>query len=122
MAFFEYNQNNSGGGFDFQEWKLTNYVIIEANSDDDANFKALSLGLYFDGDGDCSCCGDRWYEAYGTGDKVPSHYGTPVAEATETEPKWHVNWMGENPDIYVHYLDGRVEAYKAGHGLVGVQA
>ena len=58
--FYYFNQNNSGGGFDLK----AEAVIVEANSADEANTIAQTVGVYFDGvaiDEDCECCGDRWY-------------------------------------------------------------
>jgi hypothetical protein len=64
MAFFTYHQNNSGGVFDYDEVAgIAPYVIVEADSAREADFLAEGIGLYFDGEGDCPCCGDRWYPA-----------------------------------------------------------
>ncbi len=63
MPFYLYDQNNPGGFFHENE-KLCRKVIIEADLESEANKKAESLGIYFNGvrDGiDRSCCGDRWY-------------------------------------------------------------
>jgi hypothetical protein len=63
MKFYEFKQNNSGGSFDVND-KLTNHVIIQANSESEAIQKAENMGVYFDGcekGMDCECCGDRWY-------------------------------------------------------------
>jgi hypothetical protein len=59
--FYTYSQNNSGGRFFGPE-----YVIVEANNADDANyFAAKYCGVYLNGvqtGDDCVCCGDRWSE------------------------------------------------------------
>lgn len=111
--FFDYRQNNSGGSFVFDKKRgISVNVIIEANSAKDADEIAQSKGLYFDGvsEGfDCECCGDRWYPRdnyFSTeeGDPVPSLYGTPL-----TEHASYVRWA--EPDTFIHYLDGRVEAF-----------
>jgi hypothetical protein len=73
--FFEYNQNNSGGGFDVDD-KVTHRLFIEAEDYNKADRIAQGLGVYFDGcdNGmDCECCGDRWYE--GREIKFPYVYG-----------------------------------------------
>lgn len=113
MSFYEYNQNNSGGSFVFDRARgITQYVIIEAEDADQADIRAEEIGLYFNGcdDGiDCSCCGDRWYGAYGKGDPVPSHYGEPI---TETLPSFGTTFRflkDSEPACAIHYLDGRVE-------------
>lgn len=61
--FFCYRQNNSGGSFVVDD-NVTVNVYIQANSMDEANNIAESIGIYFNGcemGRDCSCCGDRWY-------------------------------------------------------------
>jgi hypothetical protein len=111
--FFTFNQNNSGGSFAFEEGKLTNLVIIEAESVDDVIDKAEDLGIYFGGYGDCDCCGDRWCEPYGDdGDKEPMIYGRPVADYFSNPGPYSTAWMEPDPECYVHYLDGRVEEFR----------
>lgn len=109
--FFTFNQNNSGGSFDFNEADgISEYVIVEAVSAEDANERAERIGLYFDGAGDCSCCGNRWYEqsgGYDRGDEVPSVYDEPVESATVL-----IKWMGTRPDAFVHYMGGRVTSHR----------
>lgn len=87
--FFTFSQNNSGGSFDTdKERGITHFVIIEATDADDANRRAERIGLYFDGEGDCPCCGNRWYDAGfdEAGDKVPTIYSKPaVYESPTTE-------------------------------------
>jgi hypothetical protein len=65
MAYFLYRQNNSGGSYDIDiENGLNINVIIEADSEMEADAKASDIGIYFDGVScgiDCECCGDRWY-------------------------------------------------------------
>lgn len=104
--FYDFNQNNSGGGFDFnEEAGITHHVIIEANSEDQAIARAVAIGIYFDGceDGtDCPCCGDRWSTPWG-GDDEPQVYGQPFKKHTMHK------WMAEGKEICVHYLDGRKE-------------
>lgn len=60
--WYLFSQNNSHGYFEVDD-KLCAYLFIEANSEDEANEKALNLGCYFNGVEtgiDCPCCGDRW--------------------------------------------------------------
>lgn len=94
--FYSYNQNNSGGSFDKDE-NLDEYVIIEANSLNEANEKAESIGIYFDGVDkgyDCDCCGDRWYDPYEPTEQ-PKVYGEVVSTVT-------------SGPVVIHYLDGRI--------------
>lgn len=113
MPFFEYSQNNSGGGFDTDhDGGLSHYVIIEADSAEEANRKAGDIGLYFDGEGDCPCCGNRWYPAWdgSDGDVVPSHYGTPIQDVAFGEGP-NRKWIKDGPEAYVHFKDGKVQGY-----------
>lgn len=62
---FIYDQNNPGGVF-INTDSLGKMVFIEAYNTDEANAKAESIGIYFDGvsEGkDCKCCGNRWERA-----------------------------------------------------------
>lgn len=108
--FFEYNQNNSGGGFDFDaERGITHYVIVEADDAEHANYRAERIGLYFDGAGDCACCGNRWSAQWGSdeGDEVPCIYGEPVQDF-DFGRKW---MAADSPEAFVHFADGRVQGY-----------
>lgn len=74
--FYTFYQNNSGGFFT----KPAHYVIVEADSAEEANAIAEQNGVYFDGveEGiDCRCCGDRWIEIYDDDDcaENPTIYG-----------------------------------------------
>ena len=78
--FFTYRQNNSGGSF-IENDKMGVFTIIEAANARDANRKAETIGMVFDGvakEVDCECCGDRWREADDRdGNTVPTIYGEP---------------------------------------------
>lgn len=66
--FYEFNQNNSGGVFEVDD-KVCHRLFIEANNVYEAINKAEELGVYFNGVSkglDCSCCGDRWDEPWGS--------------------------------------------------------
>ena len=82
--FYTFSQNNSGGGFVVND-NVAEYVIIEADSCEEADDKAEEIGIYFNGcdDGqDCSCCGDRWYSqsVFSEATKKPEIYGEPVGD------------------------------------------
>ena len=101
--FYMFSQNNSGGSFDLDLKRgISEYVIIEANSSDEAIDKALEIGLYFDGEGDCPCCGYRW---------------SSFCEETETpliyseEPSKYKSFFTEYHTC-IHYSDGRIEAVR----------
>ena len=100
MAFFMWNQNNSGGVFDVTD-DVTWRVVIEAENYDLAEYKALNLGIYYNGcdDGrDCDCCGDRWYD----GEELDTK-GDPMLEVLQ---KYADEWGCESPSIIIHYADG----------------
>jgi hypothetical protein len=93
--FYHYSQNNSGGSFIVNE-RVGNDVVIEARDVDHANTIAESIGIYFDGAGDCPCCGNRWSEANESdGETFPHCYG----EKLET---LEVSWCRR--EVYVYYL------------------
>lgn len=108
MRFWTYGQNNSGGSFDFDaDAGISHFVIVEAATSGEADAKADSIGLYWNGceDGrDCECCGDRWSSSWGDGDASPTVYGKPVEQVEHS-------WMAPDPEAYVHYADGRVVGF-----------
>jgi hypothetical protein len=109
--FYTYNQNNSGGKFHFNEEDgITHIVIIEADDVIEANFKAESVGIYFNGveEGrDCECCGDRWYETSGKWDvsETPTVYDEPAKSYTGFQ------WMENGKEICIHYKNGKKKWY-----------
>jgi hypothetical protein len=103
--FYTFNQNNSGGVFDVDE-RVAHYVIVEANSAEEANKIAETKGIYFDGVSkghDCACCGDRWYAQWeDKGDQEPLIYG----EKPEKFKKDPFTDPGE-PYCHVYLLEGQ---------------
>ena len=100
MDFFMWNQNNSGGNFVVND-NLTWRVVIEADTYEQAELKALELGVYYDGvdEGlDCSCCGDRWYQ--GQCVDIKSQTITEYLQEYADEYGW------ESPSVIIHYADG----------------
>lgn len=112
--FYTFRQNNSGGHFDYDARRgIAQYVIIEADNVDSALSDAGGIGLYFDGEGDCPCCGDRWsdYVSESDADTEPSIYGTPVDDFVNGEQSRFSKMFLEKDDqflAFVHYKDGRV--------------
>lgn len=109
--FYTYNQNNSGGSFVSNE-SVGQYVIVEADSSEEANELAERVpGLYFDGcdNGmDCSCCGDRWYRQYSDtdGEKEPKIYDKTIEEFKKDPGMFAFR---EQMDIHIYYKDGEHE-------------
>jgi hypothetical protein len=109
--FFHYNQNNSGGSFNHDSKAgISHHVIIEADSASEADSKAENIGLYFDGDGDCPCCGSRWSTAYGEGDPVPEVYGQVVTPGMIHTKNMGMKWI-DGPEGYIHYADGSFKPF-----------
>lgn len=107
--FFVFDQNNSGGSFDFDEESgITHYVIIEADTEGSAIEKAEGIGIYFDGCNkglDCDCCGDRWSDIYIESNDSPKIYDKHVSD----ESAYSRRWMKDGMEACVHYKDGRKE-------------
>jgi hypothetical protein len=65
MPFFHYYQNNTHGVTHADHARgIDRLVIIEAVDHVEANERARSIGLYFNGidtGRDCACCGNRWH-------------------------------------------------------------
>jgi hypothetical protein len=101
VTWYHYLQNNSGGKF-IQDPKtgLSRHVYIEAESPRAANARAQDIGLYFDGYGDCPCCGDRWWEADSRNAVDPED--VPVEGSLFDPP--HFKWI-DGPETYVHPAD-----------------
>jgi hypothetical protein len=117
MLFFHYSQNNSGGGFDFDESAgITHHVVIEAASAEEADRKLVEIGGYFDGcetGMDCECCGDRWHPTSDWDAKdFPHVYGEKV-DAPREDKRVFSRWMPEGKETAVHYADGRIEWHPA---------
>lgn len=107
--FYTFKQNNSGGTFVMNE-RVAHFVIIEADSVREANEKAESIGIYFNGvddNIDCPCCGDRWYPTYENEvNKAPLIYGVDPANY-----KCIFTRKGKNYCI-VYHKDGGKRYYK----------
>ena len=102
--FYTFSQNNSGGSFDIDHM-LAHFVIIEADTAEEANTIAESVGIYFNGcdEGmDCDCCGDRWYSQWDDkdGTEEPMIYDrAPEAYSCMFTPV-------DKPYCHVYYKDG----------------
>ena len=94
--FYVYRQNNSGGSFRPPAVD----VIVEAPSAAEADTIAEGVGIYFDGAGDCPCCGNRWSEA----DEEWDRYET-LAEAKASIGKHNEVWAKEDRIPAVIVLD-----------------
>jgi len=114
--FYTFSQNNTGGSFEVNG-QVSHYVIIEAKSADEANWRASDRAdIYFDGCDahmDCPCCGDRWYtseESEGT--EHPEIYGEDIATFREKKDGFGMGWKG----VIVYYDDGTKEIHSPSEG------
>lgn len=87
---------------------ISRYVIIEANSAEAANDRAIALGIYFygvDSGEDCECCGDRWFPVEAQeGSDSPMLDGCGVVIKAAAAPDRA--YAG-----YIHYAAGAVKAF-----------
>lgn len=111
--FYEFDQNNSGGEFEVDE-NLCQTVIIEADSLEEAEKKAFSMGIYYDGvdEGiDCPCCGDRWYQP-DSEMNFPIEVGDKKYETVEEFAQGFLSryvFPSKSPGIRIFYKDGSVK-------------
>lgn len=108
MAFYQWNQNNSGGIFVVND-QLCHRIIVEADTMKEAEHKAFDMGVYYNGcyDGiDCDCCGDRWYCA-DTVDIPNESYSYDSVEDYAQHLADEYGWT--TPDIRIFYKNGEVE-------------
>lgn len=97
LKWFEFSQNNSGGGFNEDENQAPT-VFIQAVDADQAWDKAENLFDF----GYCECCGERWDYPYGDGTDVPM-MGYPPVPLDQVEASWYRDYA------ILHYYDGRKE-------------
>jgi len=112
--WYTFNQNNSGGSFDYDKDRgITHFVVIEADSAAEANDRAERIGLYFDGSGDCPCCGNRWSDQWNDdkGTENPEIYGdSPEAYIRKNSKSgWGGLWMDRGREIAVHHKGGGID-------------
>lgn len=109
MKFYDFNQNNSGGYFIYnEEFGVGEVMIIEAENYEMANAKLNMIGDEVDGfHSYCSCCGERWSEKYDESDAedFPHIYSNNL-EKSEL-PSWC-------KAIYIHYANGAFKKYEKG--------
>lgn len=104
LKYYQFRQNNSGGSF-----YGPIVVWIQARSAEEANRRAESCGLYFNGandDGpDCPCCGDRWSRVYeGDGYEDVRYYDRPLKELQDNPPK--IRWQRAPENYIIYNFDG----------------
>lgn len=101
--FYTFAQNNSFGTFDINA-NVRAYVIVEADTPDEANRKAMNIGIYFNGVSeniDCPCCGDRWFPV---GEANESK--VPTIRWTELDLTHFSSTQMNDCDIVIHFTNG----------------
>ena len=108
LKWFEFRQNNSGGVF-VADKNLSVHVYIEATTPAAANQRAQELGIYFDGFGDCPCCGNRWCEVW-EGDEGESfeELGFYAWKQQKIFPWGLTETYDKDAGAVFHFADGRV--------------
>lgn len=107
--FFTYRQNNTGGEFRVNtELGIGEWVIVEADSAEEANEKSQTIGVYFHGcyyGQDCGCCGDRW-------SKIDEEEGTEEPKIYDESPEEYKKSMyGREKTVVVHYKNGETKVF-----------
>ena len=107
--FYTFDQNNPGGSFVISD-TLCQFVVIEANDSNHANYIAKTLGIYFNGCDkgyDCPCCGDRWHKAF-------EYDANPSPMIYDKRPSEADCLFCDDGEIYcrIHYLNGVVEDFR----------
>jgi len=106
--YFTFSQNNSGGSFITNDL-VCHYVIIEATTAEQANNLAETHGIYFDGESDCPCCGNRWSQQWDDSD------GTSEPTIYDKTPgEYQCMWTPDG-EVYcrVYHADGLKQEYRA---------
>ncbi len=69
-------------------------------------------GLYFDGEGDCPCCGSRWSSQWSdeNGTEEPTIYYQAIEDFLDSE-KWNLNRADGVKTVLVQYMDGTKKEY-----------
>ena len=105
MKWWTFKQNNSGGS-----WRgPAIFVCVQANSEHVAVAMAEEQGCYFDGEGDCPCCGNRWSYPWDGGTDGPEIYGqTPEQYLADPSNNIYQRWAAQDklPICMLVYADG----------------
>jgi len=84
--FYVFDQNNSHGAF----VDPAVFVIVEADTPQQANKRALEAGVYFDDNyfKDCECCGMRWTRAHDDSESFDTVDEAMKAHVSDSDREW----------------------------------
>ena len=91
--FYHFGQNNSGGGYAYDEVVAVS-VVFEASSPEEANAFARAKGVF--DYSYCECCGPRFYEQH------------QYSGYDSVEEAFNQNTFYRGKSFVVHYKDGTV--------------
>jgi len=94
--FYHFGQNNSGGGYAYDEVVAVS-VVFEASSPEEANAFARAKGVF--DYGYCECCGPRFYEQH------------QYSGYDSVEEAFNQNTFYKGKSFVVHYKDGSVKRF-----------
>jgi len=97
--FFHFGQNNSGGGYAFDEVVAVS-VVFEASSPEEANAFAKEKGVF--DYSYCECCGPRFYKQF-----------VHATGYDSVEDAFDDNTFYRGKSFVVHYKDGSVKHHAA---------
>lgn len=103
IKWYSYSQNNSGGSF-IENENICEWMLIEANTADEANQIMTDIVDSNDAWDYCPCCGERWdiNMDESDGHDVPSIWEEPISEVLADSFRSRA---------ILYYLDGKKEEY-----------
>lgn len=100
---FYYKRQNNVHGVDVVNALLAKFVVVEADSLEEANKKGDELFEY----DSCPCCGERWYKDDGWFEE------DDAKEDLNNLPLCKSSYFSEDaPELRLHRKDGTIESYK----------
>lgn len=97
--FYTFSQNNSGGYF-IENDDVATYLIIEAQSEEEAVSKMQNITAEYSDF--CICCGERWSDyAIDSGTEKPLVFGKDVKKDNPVR--------SDSSSTIIHYYDGTKE-------------
>jgi hypothetical protein len=96
--WYEFDQNNSGGHYERDDF-VADVVFIQAMNSDQAEDIMRDMIDNANAWDYCDCCGERWSFWDVEGHEVPTHYGDPITDG--------VDLFSKDGYMLFHGLNGR---------------